>query len=110
MNQGRGQRQLDDLERVFRALAHASRRHVLIVLNARGGLMTAGDIARRFSCTWPTTSRHLRILKEAGLVRVEKRGREWVYVLEEARLSTVVGGWLHWFESTDEASEERETS
>jgi DNA-binding transcriptional ArsR family regulator len=93
---GRGERELQDLERVFKALAHASRRHVLVVLNARGGAMTAGDIAGRFSCTWPTTSRHLRILEAAGLVRVEKRGREWVYVLESERLRQVVGGWLEW--------------
>jgi uncharacterized membrane protein len=95
---GRGERELDELEGVFRALAHASRRHVLIVLNARGGAMTAGDIARRFSCSWPTTSRHLRLLEAAGLVRVEKRGREWVYVLETERLRRVVGRWLGWFE------------
>ena len=76
MTKGRGEKELEDLEIVFRALAHSSRRHILIVLNARGGAMTAGEIAGRFACTWPTTSRHLRILKEAGLVRVEKRGRE----------------------------------
>jgi DNA-binding transcriptional ArsR family regulator len=95
---GRGERDLQDLERVFKALAHASRRHVLVVLNARGGSMTSGDIARRFSCSWPTTSRHLRVLEGAGLVRVEKRGREWVYVLESERLRQVAGGWLGWFE------------
>lgn len=61
--------------------------------------MTSGDIARRFSCSWPTTSRHLRVLEGAGLVRVEKRGREWVYVLESERLRQVAGGWLGWFEA-----------
>ncbi len=98
MNIGRGQRELEELESVFRALAHASRRHVLVVLNARGGSMTAGNIANRFSCSWPTTSRHLRILQDAGLVRVEKRGREWVYVLESDFIRQVVGGWLNWLE------------
>ncbi len=98
MNIGRGQRELEELESVFRALAHASRRHVLVVLNAGGGSMTAGNIANRFSCSWPTTSRHLRILQDAGLVRVEKRGREWVYVLESDFIRQVVGGWLNWFE------------
>ncbi|MDE0443278.1 MAG: metalloregulator ArsR/SmtB family transcription factor [Gammaproteobacteria bacterium] len=83
---------------MFKALAHASRRHVLIVLNARGGSMTAGEIAKRFSCSWPTTSRHLRILAEAGLVRVDKQGREWKYVLESEALRRVVGRWLHWFD------------
>jgi hypothetical protein len=37
------------------------------------------------------------VLEAAGLVRVEKRGREWVYVLESSRLRQVVGGWLEWF-------------
>ncbi len=83
-----------DIERVFRALAHPSRRHVLMVLRARGDRATAGEIARRFSCSWPTTTRHLRQLEEAGLVRVQKRGRERYYELERERLARVVGGWL----------------
>jgi DNA-binding transcriptional ArsR family regulator len=94
---GRGVRELRDLDIVFKALAHASRRHVLVVLDARGGSMTAGEIAGRFSCSWPTTSRHLKALVDAGLVRVERRGREWIYVLERERLHEVVGGWLGWF-------------
>ncbi len=98
MTKARGLKELEDLEVVFKALAHASRRHILIVLNARGGSMTAGEIAGRFSCTWPTTTRHLRILEDAGLVRVDKRGREWVYVLQTERVREVVSGWLNWFE------------
>ena len=86
--------EVEDIERVFRALAHPSRRHVLMVLRARGDRATAGEIARRFSCSWPTTTRHLRQLEEAGLVRVQKRGRERYYELERERLARVVGGWL----------------
>ena len=96
---GRGVRELRDLDVVLRALGHPSRRHVLVVLLARGGRMGAGDIARRFSCAWPTTSRHLRVLEEAGLLRVERQGREWIYVLEADRLRGVVGGWLRHFEA-----------
>ena len=59
--------------------------------------MTAGDIAARFHCSWPTTTRHLRVLEDAGLVSVEKRGRERVYKLESKRLLEVAGGWLDWF-------------
>jgi DNA-binding transcriptional ArsR family regulator len=59
--------------------------------------MTAGKIADRFDCSWPTTSRHLRLLEDAGLVSVEQRGRERVYVLEEERLRRVVGRWLAHF-------------
>jgi DNA-binding transcriptional ArsR family regulator len=66
--------------------------------------MTAGEIAGRFACTWPTTTRHLRILQQAGLVRVEKQGRERVYVLERQRLRDVVGDWLQWFEKKTPSS------
>ena len=88
---------LEVLQQVFGALAHPSRRHVLLVLRFRGGEMTAGQIAERFSCTWPTTSRHLKVLELAGLVAVERRGRERVYCLARERLD-VVRDWLAWLE------------
>ena len=90
-------RELADLDAVFKALAHASRRQVLLVLHFRGGAMGAGEIARRFACSWPTTSRHLRVLVRAGLVRVERRGRQRAYVLDRERLEGVAGGWLGHF-------------
>lgn len=89
-----GVAEVQEQERVFTALAHASRRHILMVLRARGDRATAGEIARRFSCSWPTTTRHLRVLEDAGLVRAERQGRERVYELDRARLERVVGGWL----------------
>jgi DNA-binding transcriptional ArsR family regulator len=104
MTKSRGLQELQDFERVFKALAHESRRHILIVLNARGGSMTAGEIAGRFQCTWPTTTRHLRVLEKAGLVRVDKRGREWIYILESERIHKVVGGWLNWIKPSQQRS------
>ena len=98
-NSSRGLDELRELEQVFKALAHASRRHILIVINARGGSMTAGAIARRFSCSWPTTSRHLRMLADARLVTIKKQGREWVYEVESKTLRRVVGDWLNWFDT-----------
>lgn len=91
------ERRLADLESVFAALAHEQRRHILLTLQFRGGEMTAGAIADRFACSWPTTSRHLRVLQEAELVTVEKRGRERVYRLNRARLADIVGEWIGWF-------------
>ena len=91
------ERRLEDLDSVFTALAHEQRRHILLTLKFRGGEMTAGAIADRFHCSWPTTTRHLRVLADAGLVTVEKRGRERVYRLDTARLLTVAGEWLDWF-------------
>jgi DNA-binding transcriptional ArsR family regulator len=84
-------------ERVFAALAHASRRHILLTLQFRGGEMSAGEIAERFGCSWPTTTRHLNILREAKLISVVRRGRERVYTLERERLRGVLGDWLAWF-------------
>jgi len=89
---------LDALEAVFGALAHQSRRTILLVLLARGGEMTSGDIAARFDCSWPTTTRHLRILEDAGLVRVTLRGRQRVYQLDADRLRSVAGAWLSRFD------------
>ena len=59
--------------------------------------MTAGEIANRFACKWPTTSRHLKILESARLVQSESRGRERVYFLDKSRLKDVTASWLRWF-------------
>ena len=90
---------------MFDALAHASRRQILLVLKFRGGEMTAGEIADRFACTWPTTTRHLRVLEHAGLVRVEKRGRERIYRLDSKRLLGVTGEWIRWFSEKKKAGD-----
>jgi DNA-binding transcriptional ArsR family regulator len=90
----RGLAELDAFDVVFGALANRTRRTILSVLHARGGEMTSGAIAARFDCSWPTTSQHLRVLEQAGLVTVELRGREHVYRLNPDRLRSVAEGWL----------------
>lgn len=89
-----GLAEVDDADRVFAALAHSSRRQILGVIKARGGRVRAGDIANRFGCSWPTTTRHLGVLQAAGLVHVERAGRERFYVLDGKRLQSIAGGWL----------------
>lgn len=76
-------------DRVFRAMADPTRRRILLL---RGGPMTAGEIGRHFSLAQPTISRHLALLREAGLVRDERRGANVVYHLE----ATVLQEWLAW--------------
>jgi DNA-binding transcriptional ArsR family regulator len=88
---------LDALEAVCEALAHPARRQILLTVHFRGGSMSAGDIAKRFAHAWPTTTRHLRVLEAAGLLRHEKVGRSRVYRLERARLD-VIKEWLAWFD------------
>jgi DNA-binding transcriptional ArsR family regulator len=89
--------ELDDFDAVFDALAHRARRTILAALHAHDGEMTSGAIAAWFEHSWPTTSQHLRVLRQAGLVTVELRGREHMYRLDSARLLEVTQGWLSYF-------------
>ncbi len=86
----------DAYEAVFTALAHAARRRILMTVNFEGGEMTAGAIAALFDHAWPTTTRHLRVLEAAGLLRQERRGRQRVYTLQRSRLE-LARDWLAWF-------------
>ena len=88
---------LSALDAVCNALAHPARRQILLTMKFRGGSMTAGEIDGRFGHTWPTTTRHLRVLELAGLVSAKKRGRTRVYRLELKRLD-LMKEWLAWFE------------
>ncbi|MBM3768369.1 MAG: helix-turn-helix transcriptional regulator [Acidobacteria bacterium] len=97
MSKARGAEEVAAVDEVFRALAHESRRQILMVIQFRGGEMTAGQIADRFACAWPTTTRHLKVLEESRLLVVEKRGRVRVYRLAKERLLSVTQGWLAWF-------------
>ena len=59
--------------------------------------MTSGEIAGRFDHSWPTITRHLRVLEEAGLVHASTRGRERVYRLDAEPLFAVGGSWIDRF-------------
>ncbi len=76
---------------VFAAMADPARREVMSAL-ARGDL-SAGDVAALFPISRPAVSRHLRVLREAGLVRDELVGRRRVYRLDVDGLAPVTS-WL----------------
>lgn len=73
------------------AVGDSVRRDILMLL--RGRAMSAGDIAGRFDISRPAVSRHLRVLRECGLVVDEVRGRERFYQLDTAPLKPLVE-WL----------------
>jgi DNA-binding transcriptional ArsR family regulator len=82
----------------FEAIADPTRRALLDVLQARGPLR-AGDLAARFPrISRPAVSRHLRVLRGAGLVRAERRGRELWYRLDAQPLSHV-DDWVRRYRS-----------
>jgi DNA-binding transcriptional ArsR family regulator len=73
------------------AIADPVRREILMLLRERG--LSAGDISGRFDISRPAVSRHLRVLRECGLVVDEVRGRERWYRLDPTPLSPLVQ-WL----------------
>jgi DNA-binding transcriptional ArsR family regulator len=85
---------LEQIEQVFFALAHESRRHIVMLLGHSGGELPSGYLAKRFAHSWPTTTRHLRVLEQCGLVEVSRRGRSGFYRLNRERLQHVLGSWL----------------
>jgi DNA-binding transcriptional ArsR family regulator len=85
---------LVEIERVFDALAHEARRHVILLLAHHGPELPSGYVASRLSHSWPTTTRHLHVLEAAGIVTVRREGRNCIYRIERDQLRRVVAGWL----------------
>jgi DNA-binding transcriptional ArsR family regulator len=82
----------DDVSDTFAALAHPTRRQILQDL--KDGELAAGEIAARFSATGPTISRHLSVLRAAGLVTERRDANRILYSLVSDRLAVQVGDFL----------------
>lgn len=79
---------------VLAVLADPVRREIVEMLAVRD--VGAGEIAERFPVSRPAISRHLRVLREAGLVRSEVCGQHRRYTLERAPL-VELDDWLDRF-------------
>ncbi|MFF5791001.1 metalloregulator ArsR/SmtB family transcription factor [Paeniglutamicibacter sp. NPDC012692] len=77
---------------VFTALAHPTRRQILQDL--RDGEQSAGEIAGRFTSSGPTISRHLSILRAAGLITERREANRILYSLAGEQLAHSVGNFL----------------
>ncbi len=91
----------------FNAIAEPQRREILVLL--RGGERPVTDLARDLGMSQPQASKHLRVLREVGLVRVRGAGKQRLYGLDARRLWPVhewVGGfekfWNETFDRLDE--------
>ena len=78
----------------FRALADETRREILRML--RDGPRTSGEIASRFESSWPTISRHLAVLRDAGLVVAVRKGQEIYYELNTSVFQDLVQHLMDW--------------
>jgi DNA-binding transcriptional ArsR family regulator len=79
------------MEAAFAALADPTRRRIVELLADRE--LAAGDIARRFDRTAPAVSQHLKILRNADLVRVRGEAQRRIYALEPRGLAGL-DAWL----------------
>lgn len=79
---------MSDMQTTMRALADPTRREILTML--KQGRMSAGDIGGRFPVTGAAVSRHLSVLKEAGLVRDRREGKHIYYELNTSVLEEIM--------------------
>jgi DNA-binding transcriptional ArsR family regulator len=80
---------------VYSAIADPTRRAILLRLTE--GARNVNELLEAFSISQPSVSRHLKILREAGLVRSSKQGRQRMYQIEAAKLQEV-HEWVAHFE------------
>ena len=83
-------------EAVFRAIADPTRREILGLL--RGGRHTVGELALNFRTSRPAISKHLRLLRSAGLVVTHQSGTARVCELN-AKPLRAVNNWLRDYEA-----------
>jgi DNA-binding transcriptional ArsR family regulator len=81
--------------KVFKALADPTRRHVLELLRQKP--MMAGELSDHFPVSKPTMSAHFSVLQEAGLVEAEKSGRVVLYRLKMSVLEDALLGFAEVF-------------
>ncbi len=82
------------MDQVAGAIADPVRREILVLL--RDARLTAGEIAARFPISRPAVSRHLRVLRESGLLHDELVGRKRFYALDAGHFAELVE-WLAQF-------------
>jgi len=89
---------------VFTAIAEPTRRDILQILATQGSL-PATSIAKKFRSTPSAISQHLKILREASLIRMEKIAQQRIYTLEPASI-TQIESWVQeikqdWYQRLD---------
>src|SRR5438477_4236318 len=80
-----------DLDQVFGALAHPIRRAILEELSV--GDATVSELAEPYKVSQPAISKHMRVMEDAGLLRLEPEGGMSRCQIDAAPLS-VAFGWL----------------
>jgi DNA-binding transcriptional ArsR family regulator len=86
-----------DLDKVFKALADASRRQLLDRLRADNG-QTLGQLCQHLEMSRQAVTKHLKLLEEAGLVVTIWRGREKLHYLNPVPIHQIADRWIDKYE------------
>jgi DNA-binding transcriptional ArsR family regulator len=86
------------MAKVFVALGDEHRQRILLTFE-RGERLTAGQIAAVSTLSRPAVSHHLKILREAGVLKREKVGRESYFWLDREPLESALAGVLEYVRS-----------
>lgn len=89
----------------FTAIAEPTRRNILEMLSTSGSL-AATDIYKNFSSSPPAISQHLKVLREAKLVRVEKRAQQRIYYINPLPMKKLER-WIKQFAAVKEQEFQR---
>ena len=80
---------------VFAALGDPSRRQILYLLTA--GALNIQVLAANFTVSRPAISKHVKILEQAGLVKIQETGRERICTLHQSGFNEI-RNWLQLYE------------
>lgn len=78
---------------MYAALAEPTRRHILELI-AKNGQLSASQISEQFHVSSPAISQHLKVLREANLVAMEKRAQQRIYTLNTFSIKEMEE-WIH---------------
>ena len=85
----------DKLSNTFKALSDSTRMRILQMLDKRS--RSVNEIVDFFSLTQPTISRHLKVLRDVGLVNAERQGQKIIYSLNVNGLKEIATAYFQSF-------------
>jgi DNA-binding transcriptional ArsR family regulator len=88
---------MDNPDLLFKALADPSRRKLLDVLHANDG-QTLTELCAHLAMTRQAATQHLGVLEAAGLLAIQRRGREKLHFLNRVPLQSIYQRWLRKFD------------
>lgn len=83
---------MQDPAEVFKAIADPTRRQILKALKRKD--LAAGEITAMFNISFPSISRHLSILKAAGLVSERRQGNSIIYSANSEHLALCLSEFI----------------